>query len=101
MQKYLLHNWRWVTAGMAGAGILALAHAGKHNSRQATATGEWLLRYSFDEYNREVQFGQGVHQRRIRATMTSQTSALAVDIASDKELTARLLGAAGLLDRPW
>jgi len=43
-----------------------------------------------------VQFGQGVHQRRIRATMTSQTSALAVDIASDKELTGRLLGAAGL-----
>ncbi|HQR81101.1 MAG TPA: cyanophycin synthetase, partial [Actinomycetota bacterium] len=43
-----------------------------------------------------VQFGQGVHQRRIRATMTSQTSALAVDVASDKELTARLLGAAGL-----
>jgi cyanophycin synthetase len=43
-----------------------------------------------------VQFGQGVHQQRIRATMTSQTSALAVDIASDKELTARLLGAAGL-----
>ncbi|MCB0921139.1 MAG: cyanophycin synthetase [Actinobacteria bacterium] len=43
-----------------------------------------------------VQFGQGVHQRRIRATMTSQTGALATDIASDKELTARLLGAAGL-----
>ncbi|MCU0295947.1 MAG: cyanophycin synthetase [Candidatus Nanopelagicales bacterium] len=43
-----------------------------------------------------VQFGQGVHQRRIRATMTSQTSALAVDIASDKELTGRLLAAAGL-----
>ena len=43
-----------------------------------------------------VQFGQGVHQKRIRATMTSQTSALSVDIASDKELTARLLGAAGL-----
>jgi cyanophycin synthetase len=43
-----------------------------------------------------VQLGQGVHQRRIRATMTSNTSALAVDIASDKELTTRLLGAAGL-----
>lgn len=43
-----------------------------------------------------VQFGQGVHQKRIRATMTSQTSALATDIASDKELTARLLGSAGL-----
>src|SRR5919106_3545034 len=43
-----------------------------------------------------VQLGQGVHQQRIRATMTSRTSALAVDIASDKELTARLLAAAGL-----
>ncbi|HSK25880.1 MAG TPA: cyanophycin synthetase [Jiangellales bacterium] len=43
-----------------------------------------------------VQLGQGVHQRRIRATMTSQTSALAVDIAGDKELTVRLLAAAGL-----
>jgi cyanophycin synthetase len=43
-----------------------------------------------------VQLGQGVHQQRIRATMTSQTSALAVDIASDKELTTRLLAAAGL-----
>jgi cyanophycin synthetase len=43
-----------------------------------------------------VQLGQGVHQQRIRATMTSNTSALAVDIAGDKELTSRLLSAAGL-----
>jgi cyanophycin synthetase len=43
-----------------------------------------------------VQLGQGVHQKRIRATMTSTTSAIAVDIASDKDLTTRLLGAAGL-----
>ena len=43
-----------------------------------------------------VQLGQGVHQRRIRATMTSATPALAVDIAGDKKLTNRLLGAAGL-----
>ena len=43
-----------------------------------------------------VQLGQGVHQRRIRATMTSLTGSLAVDIASDKELTNRLLAAAGL-----
>ena len=43
-----------------------------------------------------VQLGQGVHQQRIRATMTSNTSALAIDIASDKELTNRLLSAAGL-----
>lgn len=43
-----------------------------------------------------VQLGQGVHQQRIRATMTSQTSALAVDIAGDKNLTTTLLGSAGL-----
>ena len=43
-----------------------------------------------------VQLGQGVHAKRIRATMTSATSSIAVDIASDKDLTTRLLGAAGL-----
>jgi len=43
-----------------------------------------------------VQLGQGVHQQRIRATMTSRTSGIAVDIASDKNLTNRLLDSAGL-----
>ena len=43
-----------------------------------------------------VQLGQGVHAKRIRATMTSATSAIAVDVASDKDLTTRLLAAAGL-----
>lgn len=43
-----------------------------------------------------VQLGQGVHAQRIRATMTSRTGALAVDIAGDKDLTAKLLGSAGL-----
>jgi cyanophycin synthetase len=43
-----------------------------------------------------VQLGQGVYQKRIRATMTSLTSALAVDIAGDKKLTTSLLAAAGL-----
>ena len=43
-----------------------------------------------------VQLGQGVHQKRIRATMTSQTPSVAVDIASNKELTLNLLSAAGL-----
>ena len=43
-----------------------------------------------------VQLGQGVHQQRIRATMTSKTSGIAVDIASDKNLTNRLLDSAGL-----
>src|SRR5689334_3798419 len=43
-----------------------------------------------------VQLGQGVHAQRIRATMTSKTGALAVDIAGDKDMTTRLLGSAGL-----
>jgi len=43
-----------------------------------------------------VQLGQGVHAQRIRATMTSRTGALAVDIASDKDLTTKLLASAGL-----
>jgi cyanophycin synthetase len=43
-----------------------------------------------------VQLGHGVHQKRIRATMTSQTSSLGVDIAQDKKLTNRLLAATGV-----
>jgi cyanophycin synthetase len=43
-----------------------------------------------------VQLGQGVYQQRIRATMTSKTGSLAVDVAGDKEQTNRLLAAAGL-----
>ena len=43
-----------------------------------------------------VQLGQGVHAKRIRATMTSNTSSVAVDIASNKELTLTLLSNAGL-----
>ncbi len=38
-----------------------------------------------------VQLGYGVHQKRIRATVASTTSNIAVDIAGDKEETKRLL----------
>ena len=43
-----------------------------------------------------VQLGQGKYQQRVRATMTSMTSALAVDIAGDKKMTNQLLASAGL-----
>jgi cyanophycin synthetase len=43
-----------------------------------------------------VQLGHGIHQQRIRATMTSQTGSLGVDIAGDKKLTNRLLAATGV-----
>jgi hypothetical protein len=36
---------------MAGAGILALAHAGYHHSPEAQGAGQWLLKHGFDEYN--------------------------------------------------
>ena len=36
-----------------------------------------------------VQLGWGKYQQRIRATMTSKTSSLAVDIAGDKDMTRR------------
>ncbi|MES2775881.1 MAG: cyanophycin synthetase [Bacteroidota bacterium] len=39
-----------------------------------------------------VQLGYGVHQKRIRATIASTTSNIAVDIACDKEETKNLLG---------
>ena len=41
-----------------------------------------------------VQLGYGVNQKRIRATIASTTSNIAVDIACDKEETKNLLGAA-------
>jgi len=46
--------------------------------------------------NSLVQLGYGKHRRLIQAAMTERTSAVAVDIASDKELTKILLRDAGI-----
>jgi cyanophycin synthetase len=43
-----------------------------------------------------VQFGWGVHQRRIQAAEVDATSAIAESIAQDKELTKRLLESIGV-----
>lgn len=43
-----------------------------------------------------VQLGHGVHQKRIWATVTSETSNIAVDTASNKELTNKLLHEVGI-----
>ncbi|MCE9595658.1 MAG: acetate--CoA ligase family protein, partial [Planctomycetes bacterium] len=43
-----------------------------------------------------VQFGHGKYQRRIQATITSETRHIAVEIASDKEETNRILSDLGL-----
>jgi len=39
------------TRAMAGAGVLAMAHAGKHDSKEALASGEWILAHDFSNYN--------------------------------------------------
>ena len=43
-----------------------------------------------------VQFGHGRYQKRIRATVTSETRHIAVEIASDKEETNKILGDLGI-----
>ncbi|MGH7703761.1 MAG: cyanophycin synthetase family protein, partial [Gemmatimonadales bacterium] len=43
-----------------------------------------------------IQFGHGRYQRRIQATVTSNTSHIAVELASDKEETNRILSNLGL-----
>jgi cyanophycin synthetase len=43
-----------------------------------------------------IQFGHGRFQQRIQATVTSRTSHIAVELASDKEETNRILGNLGL-----
>ncbi|MGE3642142.1 MAG: hypothetical protein AB7G28_26600, partial [Pirellulales bacterium] len=50
--------------GMAGAGILALAHAGYHNSLEAHNSAAWLQQYDFDAYNQLIPFGQSWFQDR-------------------------------------
>lgn len=48
---YTINRGDGRSRGMAGAGILALGHAGFHNSFEAQRTGQWLLQYSFEVYN--------------------------------------------------
>ena len=44
-------NGSRTTRGMAGAGILALAHSGLHQTDEAQRAGEWVLRSGFGNYN--------------------------------------------------
>ena len=37
--------------GMAGAGILALAHSGLHHTDEAQQAGDWILKSGFQDYN--------------------------------------------------
>jgi prenyltransferase/squalene oxidase-like repeat protein len=48
---------------MAGAGILALAHAGFHGSREAQKAADWVLQNNFNPYNTLRHFGNLRHDR--------------------------------------
>ncbi len=71
----------------------------REDTRLGPSTGSIVneavkLGIPFIRLNKEslVQLGYGVHQKRIRATIASTTSNIAVDIAGDKEETKTLLG---------
>jgi len=51
VHAYLAKQRPTCTRAMAGAGVLAMAHAGKHDSEEAVASGEWLLKHDFSKYN--------------------------------------------------
>lgn len=51
VHRYVIKYPESCTRAMAGAGILAMAHAGKHNSPEAIASGEWILKHDFRNYN--------------------------------------------------
>ena len=51
---YMVKDSAACTRAMAGAGVLALAHAGKHDSEEATLSGEWILKHDFSKYNEDT-----------------------------------------------
>ncbi len=51
VHAYLVGKRSACTRAMAGAGILALAHAGKNDSIEARASGDWILKHDFANYN--------------------------------------------------
>ena len=50
------HNRR--SRGMAGAGILALAHAGQHRDPEVQLAGDWILKHGFEDYNKSIVFNK-------------------------------------------
>lgn len=54
--NYVINRGPCPSRGMAGAGILALGHAGFHESFEAQHTGRWLMQFSFDVYNDGAPF---------------------------------------------
>ncbi|MFB1024711.1 MAG: cyanophycin synthetase, partial [Octadecabacter sp.] len=61
----------------------------------AAAVGRDIPWMRLNEYSL-IQLGYGKYQKRIQATITSETDYIATDLASDKKATNRILGDLGL-----
>lgn len=48
---------RAISRAIAGAGIVALAHGGKHDTKMAQLSGDWLLTRDFTKYNADKPAG--------------------------------------------
>jgi len=55
---YIADKYDFRSRGMAGAGILAMAHAGFHNAPESRNSADWLLQFNFENYNSVVKFTQ-------------------------------------------
>src|SRR5262247_2074653 len=86
LEKRLKEVREFIARSELGPTTRAIAEAGDSRGIPWRRVGE----------NSLIQLGYGKHRRLIQAAMTERTSAVAVDIASDKELTKTLLRDGGI-----
>ncbi|NUN12762.1 MAG: cyanophycin synthetase [Myxococcales bacterium] len=85
-QEQLEDFIRWTQKRALGPSTASLVRAAKARGIPWIRLNEYSL----------IQFGHGKYQKRIQATVTSETRHIAVQIASDKEETNKILGDLGL-----
>ncbi len=51
----------YTSRGMVGAGVVSLSLGGEHNSKMAQLAGNWILRSSFDKFNRTTSGDDRYH----------------------------------------
>ena len=50
-------NKKSKSRALAGAGVVALAHGGRHNTEKAQKSGDWILTRDFTKYNADKSIG--------------------------------------------
>lgn len=61
---------------MSGAGVLALAHAGMHNTDEARQASDWILRHNFSNYNQRKRFTSSPQKDRYHYSLFNCTQAM-------------------------